>query len=56
MFFHGLPGGSSGGQEGDPAVFGWVFVVLFWSFVLTIVGGLLGLIFWVGSMIDGVGF
>ncbi len=55
MFFSGPPGGSGNGGEGDPAVFGRLFVVLFWAFVLSIIGGLLGLIFWVGSMIDGVG-
>jgi len=45
MFFRGLPGGSSDGGEGDPAVFGRTFVVLFWSLVIAIVFGFVAMLF-----------
>ncbi len=47
MMFLGLPGGSTGGGDCDPGVFGWLFVVLMWLFVLAVAGGLAALLFYV---------
>jgi hypothetical protein len=52
MGFIGLPGGSSSGEEGDLAVFGRLFAVLFWLLVVCAIGGFLWALFYAANQLS----
>jgi len=45
------PGGPRRGDSGDPAVFGWVFALLYWLTIAAIIGGFFAALFWVSEQI-----